>query len=125
MADQTDLSPQQRDILLHTLGLNYDPPHDRNRYCANIERESETTVAIAGLVAKGLMAAARTINEGRDQYFYATDEGKAAARALLPPPPKRTRSQERYQRYLRLDSMMTFREFLAWDMEQKSSGGVL
>lgn len=112
---QIELTPTQRDILLHTLGLNYDPPHDRNRYCVHIGAgDSDTLADLRALVEVGLMAEGRKINGDRDQLFYATCAGIVLARTLVAPKKKRTRGQERYARYLVVSDAipMTFGEFL-------------
>lgn len=65
------------------------------------------------LVARGLMVR-RDGDEltGGDDLFLVTDDGKRWMSENSPPPPKLTRSQQRYRSYLNSDSSLTFREWL-------------
>lgn len=119
VAKGPELAPLERDILLHTLGLNYERRPDRNYYCAHVAAESDTLQALRRLVDLGLMREGRLINEGADRLYHATEDGRTHARSLLPPPRKLTRSQARYQRYLQVGDVYTFREFLALEAAQR------
>jgi hypothetical protein len=44
-----------------------------------------------------------------------TDAGKVAMLEQSPKPPKLTRSQQRYRRYLDADAGASFREWLEWE----------
>lgn len=52
---------------------------------------------------------------GGDPLFIVTEAGKEAVRRESPAPPKLTRSQQRYRRFLDADSGMTFNEWLKYD----------
>ena len=58
---------------------------------------------------------------GGDDCFIVTDLGKTVATDQSPAPPKRSRSQERYERYLHVSDIngLSFREFL--DTERKAA----
>lgn len=68
------ITTQQRDILLHTLGLNMRPPHDRNTYCVEVGSEDDRDVT--ALIEMGLMRRGPSLNDGRDYYACATEAGK-------------------------------------------------
>jgi len=65
------------------------------------------------LVARGFMVqrAGNAITGGSD-LFNVTQAGRAAVQEQTPPPPKLTRSQQRYQQFLRYDGGVTFGEYL-------------
>lgn len=66
------ITEEQENILLHCLGL--DEAHNvprRNNYCVEVPAESD----ILGLSMVGLLKVGQTINDGRDQYWHATDAG--------------------------------------------------
>lgn len=65
------------------------------------------------LVARGYMVhrAGNPITGG-DDLFMVTDAGREAVQEYSPPPPKLTRSQLRYQQFLRYDGGVTFGEYL-------------
>lgn len=64
-------------------------------------------------VAQGLMREhpAREISGG-DPIFAVTDAGKTYIAEHSPKPPKRTRGQDRYQRWLSVADFVTFGEWL-------------
>lgn len=69
------------------------------------------------LVSLGLMWRHNKMGEltGGEPCYFVTDEGRAAVKAespAAPTPTRETRSQERYLRFLRADSGLTFREWL-------------
>lgn len=70
------LTKAQEHVLLHSLGLTRKPESYRNYFCAG-EGHADMPV-IRELMDAGYMAAARTINEGRDTIFVVTDSGRAA-----------------------------------------------
>jgi len=62
-------------ILRHTTGDN---AGHRNYYCANAE-----SMECEALVSAGLMRRGRTVNDGAQRYYIATDEGvRAVHRAI-------------------------------------------
>jgi hypothetical protein len=54
---------------------------------------------------------------GGDDAFTVTEAGKLWMAAYSPAPPKLTRSQARYQRFLDYDGSLSFREWLKYDRE--------
>jgi hypothetical protein len=80
----TVMTASQRDVLLHTLGLNMTPkglPH-RNYFNAtpgDSDHADCLSLAAAGLMRRGSTA------EGGSVYFYATAEGVQAAVGLRMP----------------------------------------
>jgi hypothetical protein len=66
------------------------------------------------LTERGLMRRwdGATLEFGGDDFFRVTNAGGAFVAEHSPPPPKLTRSQRRYQRYLDADCSLTFRERL-------------
>lgn len=108
-------------VLQHALGRDeygvsrsrhVEPGEDyRNRYCAGPGHHSFDVCREA--VAQGLMLEhpPRTISGG-DHIFTVTDAGKAYIAANSPAPPKLTRGQVRYRRYLDADCGLSFGEWL-------------
>lgn len=107
------MTPAQLHILQHTLGLD---EHGRGtmwrNYFVTGEGSTDHPHCVA-LVDLGYMAR-RSGNElsGGDDVFWATEEGKSAVVRESPPPPKLSRSKQRYQDYLDADSSMAFGEWL-------------
>jgi len=65
------------------------------------------------LVERGFMVQrAGNAITGGDDLFTVTDAGRAAVHEHAPPPPKLTRSKQRYQQFLRYDGGVTFGEYL-------------
>ena len=98
------------DILQHALGRDQygksrrDGEDYRNHYCAGEGCDSLVTCREA--VALGLMTehAAREISGG-DPIFVVTGKGKAYIAEHSPAPPKLTRGQERYRRWLSISDV--------------------
>ena len=133
------MTPRQLEILQHTLGCDqygqsarrrgeiahrdYDP-YSRNHFCAGVADEPDCRA----LVDMGFMQ-----EHARTKwlpYFNcsATPEGIKAMREASPAPPKKTRSQLRYEEYRRYSNAFdcTFREFLRisktdWYKEMKEA----
>jgi len=51
---------------------------------------------------------------GGSDAFIVTEEGKRAAVAESPAPPKLSRSKQRYLDFLAYDGSMTFMEYIRW-----------
>ncbi|AYJ85322.1 hypothetical protein D3Y57_04715 (plasmid) [Sphingomonas paeninsulae] len=104
----TDLS-----ILQHSLGVDQFGQGNqyRNRYCAGPGCDGWDN--LVDMVERGLMTRRDDGPWGGDSMFYVTDAGRAYVAEQSPAPPKLTRSQQRYRRYLDADSHHTFREWLA------------
>ncbi len=105
------LTPRQLEILQHALGLDQygRGAQTRNHFCAGEDDEA----TCRELVALGYMA---TFTRSWLPYYncLVTDAGKAAVREQSPKPPKLTRSQQRYRRFLKADTGESFREWLKW-----------
>lgn len=116
------LSPQLLHILQHSLGADeYGriPMEYRNHFCT----DGGTTdfMLCRQLVAIGLMKdhGERGIAGGMF-IFSVTNAGRKAMRDQSPPPPKLSKGQERYRRYLEADGYFpSFREFLRHETEQE------
>lgn len=110
-----NLTPQQLHVLQHALGADqYGRPRGsaeyyRNHFCGE-SPECEALCA-AGLMVR--YSGHPELTAG-DPIYRVTDDGKRAMIEASPKPPKLTRSQERYRRYLAADGCgLTFREWLA------------
>lgn len=78
--------------------------------------------ACCAAVDQGLMTRRESQMLGENgSYFHATDAGKFWMAENSPNPPKLTRSQRRYQRYLDADSSLSFGEWLASSWSRDSS----
>jgi len=113
-------SERMIEILRHSLGLDM---HGRGRmyrsyYCLPIDFESTDRSCIREMVAAGLMKEGNTLNEGKDQYFYVTDAGRAAAVKDVKPL-RITPGQQRYRDFLNFDGSMTFIEFVKWQQRRE------
>jgi hypothetical protein len=101
------------EILQHALGVDQYGRGEmyRNHFCAG---GGDETIC-RELVEMGYM---ETFERSYLPYYNCTvtDAGKAAMLAESPKPPKLTRSQQRYRRYLKADTGFSFREYM--DMEK-------
>lgn len=100
-------------ILQHALGVDQHGRGQqyRNHFCTGEGSADHATCN--SLVERGLMKVRRAVAMyGGDDLFFVTDEGRAWMAANSPPPPKLTRSQQRYQQYLDADCGETFGEWL-------------
>lgn len=126
------LSERHIEILQHALGLNKygkcaahdDPiqcrdhssdtlPGHRNRFCAG----GNDAVICGELVAIGLMVQHPTTEWLPYFNCSVTDAGRKAVRELSLAPPKLTRSQQRWRRFINsgASESMSFREFLSYE----------
>ncbi len=115
------LTPEQLHIIQHSLGCD---EHGRTTYRGHDEGDScwiyhrnhyaaDPFPDMDALVAAGLMRDGGVVNTwGCMRYYRVTEAGLAAMKDQSPPPPKLTRSQQRYREYLRADNSETFREWL-------------
>ena len=103
------LTPRQLEILQHSLGVDRYGQGQmyRNHFCAGGSDED----ICRQLVALGYMT---TFTRSYLPYYNCTvtEAGKAAVREQSPPPPKLTRSQQRYRRFLNMDTGYSFKEWL-------------
>jgi len=110
--------PRQLEIIQHALGADKygkRPQDSRNYFCAGVADEPDCRA----LVAMGYMQ-----EMGKREWlpYYnvsVTGDGINAMLRESPAPPKLTRSQKRYQRFLDADSGYSFREWLKYDAAQR------
>ncbi|AHF89536.1 hypothetical protein OPIT5_03990 [Opitutaceae bacterium TAV5] len=107
------LSPKQLHILQHSLGVDKygQGTQYRNRFVTG--PGSDDFADCRALADAGLMIdhGAREIYGG-DHGFSVTQAGIDAVALQSPKPPKRSRSAERYQQFLRQDTGESFRTWL-------------
>ncbi len=105
------MTSKQLEVLQHSLGVDQYGRGEmyRNHFCAGGDDEE----VCRELVTLGYMA---TFERSFLPYYNCTvtPAGKAAMLAGSPKPPKLTRSQQRYRRFLRHDSGLSFREWLKY-----------
>jgi hypothetical protein len=108
-------------ILQHSLGVDEFGRGAQHRSHFVTGAGSDDHPTCMALTERGLMKRwdGATLQFGGDDFFRVTDAGRAFVAEHSPPPPKLTRSQRRYQRYLDADSSLTFREWLSspWSKE--------
>lgn len=119
------LRPDLLKILQHSLGVDqYGRGRQyRNHYVAGGDDEARCRE----LIALGLMEQ-RGSGEGLCGVpFSVTREGIKAMHAASPAPPKHTRSQRRYQRWLEVKDagFETFRSFLKYETQQARERRIL
>jgi hypothetical protein len=110
-----EMTPRQLEIVQHALGADKygkrKRQDGRNFFCAGPTDEPDCRA----LVEAGLMQE----HKRTEIYPYfncsVTGEGINAMLRESPPPPKLTRSQKRYQRFLDADSGISFGEWLTYD----------
>lgn len=105
---------ERLDILCHSLGLD---DHGRGRDYRNhyVTGPGSGDFGLCqAMTVEGLMTDHGTSPlYGGDTCFTVTEAGRQYVREHAPPPPpKLTRSQRRYQRYIDADSGLEFREWL-------------
>lgn len=116
--------PYDLHILQHSLGLDeYGRGESRRNYFATDPGYLDHDVCVA-LVWAGLMTIRRQPRGyGGMDYFFVTEAGRAHVSRHSPQPPKLTRSQRRWRRYLDGGSELSFGEWLqtsyarAWERE--------
>jgi hypothetical protein len=101
-------------ILQHALGVDQHGRGDQYRSHFVTGAGSDDHPICMALTERGLMKRwdGATLSFGGDDFFRVTDAGRAYVAEHSPAPPKLTRSQQRYQRYLDADSNLTFRDWL-------------
>ncbi|KQV31103.1 hypothetical protein [Rhizobium sp. Root1204] len=109
------MRPDLLHILQHSLGLDQ---YGRGTFYRNRFVTGEGSVDHAdcmALLELGFMSRVANVKLfGGSDCFTVTDEGKQAAVANSPSPPKISRSKQRYQDYLDADCSMTFIEYLRY-----------
>jgi hypothetical protein len=96
-------------ILQHSLGITDGKLEYRNYYAAEPDDRGCLELERLGL----MISRPCTVNQEL-RYFHVTDAGRKVAYDNLPPKPKLTRSQTRYQKFLDLDGCtgQTFSEYI-------------
>lgn len=109
------MTTEQLHVLQHSLGLDKYGQGEmyRNHFCAG-RKDADIC---RELIALGYMQQHATTDWLPYFNCSVTDAGKAAVRAESPKPPKLTRSQLRYRRFLRADLGCSFREFMQIEKE--------
>ena len=104
------ISERQLSILQHSLGLDKygRGARHRNHFCAGEDDEP----ICRELVALGLMRQHATTTWLPYFNCSVTEAGERVIREFSPSPPKLSRSQQRYQRFLDADSGVSFGEWL-------------
>ena len=104
------LTAPQLQILQHSLGVDEHGQGRmyRNHFCAGGNDET----ICRELVEMGYMRQHRTTEMLPYFNCSVTDAGKAAMLRESPAPPKLSRSQQRYRKFLDQDSDLSFREWL-------------
>lgn len=107
------MTPRQLEILQHALGADRfgkRPRDSRNYFCAGVADEPDCRA----LVALGYMQEHRRTDVFPYFNCSVTGDGINAMLRESPVPPKLTRSQERYRRFLKADLGCSFLEFLKY-----------
>jgi hypothetical protein len=107
------MSETRLSILQHALGVDqYGRGQQyRSHYVAG--RDSDVWSLLTEMTTEGLMVNfGSSAMYGGDYCFAVTDRGREYVDTNSPAPPKRTRSQKRYDEFLDADSGMTFGEWL-------------
>ena len=120
------MSHEQLQILQHSLGVDefgriprgYSD-YTRNHYCAGEDDEA----VCRELVALGYMRQHPTTSTLPYFNCSVTEAGILAMRSESPKPPKLTKGQQRYRRFLNADSGMSFGEWLKAVEGDRSQGG--
>ncbi len=107
------LNKDQLKILQHSLGMDQHGRGDSHRNHFVTSEGSVDHQQCMALFDLGLMT--RTVGfalAGGSDVFTVTGAGRKAVQEHSPPPLKLTRSQQRYQQFLRYDGGVTFGEYL-------------
>lgn len=88
---ETMVTYEELTIMRHTVGIQVGRKRtDRNYFCSTTGDPK-----MMRLVGLGLMTAGHKINDGRDQYFFVSDDGLALLGLSLRAEKKRARKRER------------------------------
>ena len=105
-----ELSKDDIHVLQHSLGITDGGKEYRNYYCAVTDDPQ-----LEALTRSGLMVRGHKINDGRNRYYFVTDDGRKVAYKNLPSRPRLTRGQRRYRKWMNISDCypdLTFKEFL-------------
>lgn len=107
------MTKEQLHVLQHSIGVDQYSQGAiyRNHFCAG----GEDVDLCRSLVSLGFMVECPASElTGGSPLFQVTESGKQAVREESPKPPKLTRGQQRYRRFLDADTGCSFREWLKW-----------
>ena len=112
-----ELTDKQLAILQHSLGVDQYGQGEmyRNHFCAGADDEP----ICRELIELGMMKQHQTTDWLPYFNCSVTEAGKQAVREQSPPPPKLTRSQQRYRDYLKADLDVSFRRWMEIEKEQR------
>ena len=104
------MTPRQLAILQHSLGIDRYGQGEmyRDYFSAGVGDEA----TCRELIALGYMINVASSEIYPDFNCRVTEAGKQAVRLESPPPPKLTPSQQRYRRFLKMDTGYSFTEWL-------------
>lgn len=111
------MTPEQLQILQHALGADeygQTPKYASARNFYNTDDDE-----CAELVALGFMVEFPKRSWIPGVMLAVTDAGKLAMREASPKPPKLTRSQLRYRRFLDADCDMSFRDWIRYEQDSR------
>lgn len=116
-----ELNKLQLRILQHSLGCDQYGRGCSSRNHFVTDESSDDGRACLELVSLGLMTndGPRALCGGMS-VFHVTINGRSQMRFQSPEPPPLTRSQRRYEEYLRSDSGASFREWLGIKPKQRT-----
>jgi len=111
-----ETTEHQNRLMHHTCGLSNG--ESRNWFVTN--PTSKDGVEFEKLINGGLAIKQAAPSWAGDKVIYSlTEKGKQIAKDTMPKPPKLTRGQKRYKRFLEYgDCFDSFIEFCRWDAEQ-------
>lgn len=118
------MKPAHLDILLHSLGLDQ---YGRGTFYRNgfvTGAGGADHANCMELTAMGFMTRRANVELfGGSDVFTVTEEGKRAAVANSPSPPKLSRGQQRYRDWLDYDSDMSFIDYVKWKSRRRQQIG--
>lgn len=106
------MTPPQLQILQHALGV--DQYGRGKQYRDHFAAGGEDVHTCTELISLGYIRQVATTAVFQDFNCRVTEEGKAAMLRESPKPPKLTRSQQRYRKFLDEDCGESFRTWLGW-----------
>lgn len=108
--ESAEVTKDELDIIQHATGRNYNPRHVRNYFLAG--KDSKDLALCRLLTERGFMRGGQTIGWCADDVHFTVTEAGEREYLRLRPPPKLTRSQQRYEQFLQEDSGMKFGDWL-------------
>lgn len=113
------MTPRQLEIMQHCWGADVYGRRQRfsscNYFCAGVKDEGDCRA----LIAMGYMQGHRRTDSFPYLNCSCTDVGVLAMNRESPAPPRLTRSQQRYRRFLDADSEMSFRDWIRYEADSR------